>query len=75
MAGRAGKLVDLVIGGALKRGIRQGLGEGKKAYLILGGVAMGVRVLHHLARAGSHTVVSEELLPGQSIVITHLDRT
>lgn len=75
MAGRSGKLADLVIGGALKRGIRQGLGEGKKAYLILGGVAMGVRVLQRLARPGNGTVVSEELLPGQSIVITHLDRT
>ncbi|GAC1534263.1 MAG: hypothetical protein NVS3B12_14780 [Acidimicrobiales bacterium] len=75
MAGRSGKLADLVIGGALKRGIRQGLGEGKRAYLILGGVAMGVRVLQRLARPGSGTVVSEELFPGQSIIITHLDRT
>ncbi|GAC1376996.1 MAG: hypothetical protein NVSMB4_06220 [Acidimicrobiales bacterium] len=75
MAGRSGKLADLVIGGALKRGIRQGLGEGKKGFLILGGVAMGVRVLQRLARPGRGRVVSEELLPGQTIIITHLDRT
>lgn len=66
------KLVDLAVGAMLKRGVRQGLGEGKKAYLVIGGVALGVRLLQRLARPGPDTAISEELLPGQTIVITHL---
>ena len=72
MAGPLGKVVDLAVAGALKRGVRQGLGAGSSTWLVIGGVAVSVRLLQRLARPGKGSVITEELGPGQTLVITHL---
>ena len=72
MAGRTGRVVDLAVAGALKRGMRRGLGEGSSAWLVIGAAAVSVRLLQRLARPGKDSVVTEELLPGQTLLITHM---
>lgn len=72
MPGPLGKVVDLAVAGALKRGVRQGLGAGSSTWLVIGGVAVSVRLLQRLARPGKGSVITEELAPGQTLVITHL---
>lgn len=74
MAGPIGKAVDLAVAGALKRGMRQGLGGGSSAWLVLGAAAVSVRLLQRLAQPGKGSVVTEELLPGQTLLITHLHK-
>jgi len=67
-----GKAVDLAVAGALRRGVRQGLGGGNTTWLVVGAVALTVRLLQRLARPGKGTVISEELRPGETLVISHL---
>ena len=72
MARPVGKAVDLAVTGALRRGVRQGLGGGSNTWLVVGGLALMVRLLQRLAQPGKGTVITEELRPGETLVISHL---
>ena len=67
-----GKAVDLAVAGALRRGVRQGLGAGSSTWLVVGAVALTVRLLQRLAQPGKGSVITEELRPGDTLVISHL---
>ncbi len=53
-------------------GITKGLLGGDRRWLALGGAALGLRALAKLATKEPKVVYSEDLAPGQSLVITHL---
>jgi len=53
-------------------GITRGLLGGDRRWLALGTAAFGVRALAKLATKESKVVYSEDLAPGESLVITHL---
>ncbi len=55
-----------------RMGITKGLLGGDRRWLALGGAALGLRALAKLALKEPKVVYSEELAPGQSVVITHL---
>lgn len=72
MAGRSASLGDRAVRQALRLGVRKGLGDGSRAWLVVGAGAIGFRLLQRMARAGKPVVVTEELGPGQTLVIRHL---
>lgn len=55
----------------LRRGLRRGLMDGSRPWLVLGGVAVGIRLLQKLSGSGPKVVLSERLHPGQTMVIAH----
>jgi hypothetical protein len=62
---------DRLVKTALRRGMRRGLRDGSQVWLTVGVAAMAVRMLQRLARPRPE-VISEELRPGETLVITHL---
>jgi hypothetical protein len=56
---------------AIRKGFRRGVMQGNRPWLIAGSVALGVRVLQKMATNEPKVVYSEELKPGQAVVITH----
>ncbi|HWI03548.1 MAG TPA: hypothetical protein VNT52_06905 [Acidimicrobiales bacterium] len=54
-------------------GFARGIG-GSRAWLALGVVAGGLRMLKRLAKREADVVYREELHPGQSVVIRHFPR-
>ncbi len=52
--------------------VAKGLLGGSRRWLAVGTAAVSVRALARLAAKEPKVVYSEELLPGQSLVITHL---
>jgi len=67
-----GGRLDRLIRRGVRVGMRRGLGEGSRPWLVLGAVALGVRLLRWMARPGGATIVTELLEPGQAILVTHL---
>ena len=61
------KLIQL----ALRNGLRRGLLGGSRPWLIIGGVAAGIRILRKIAGSEPVVVFSEKLEPGDSLVIAH----
>ena len=55
-------------------GIYRGLLGGNRGWMALGAVAVGLRGLGRLAAKEPKVVFSEQLDPGQTLVITHLTR-
>ncbi|MDE0615165.1 MAG: hypothetical protein OXI32_12205 [bacterium] len=56
-----------------RQAIRRGIMGGSRAWLILGGVAWGLRLLSRMASTRRlRTVLVEELCPGESLHISHL---
>lgn len=55
----------------LRRGFRLGVLGGSRRWLVIGGVALGVRVLRKLSGQEPEVVYSEKLGPGESLVIAH----
>ena len=56
-----------------RQAIRRGILGGSRGWLILGGVAWGLRVLSRVASTRRlRTVLVEELRPGESLHISHL---
>jgi hypothetical protein len=53
-------------------GVVRGLLGGNRGWMALGGVAVGLRALGKLAAKEPKVVFSEQLDPGQTLVITHL---
>ncbi|HEY2430446.1 MAG TPA: hypothetical protein VGI06_16010 [Acidimicrobiales bacterium] len=72
MAAKDGSLVDRALRGAMRRGLRRGIGDGSRAWLAVGTVALGIRLIQRMAGPGKPIVVTEELAPGQTLVIRHL---
>ena len=65
-------MLDRLLRAAVRRGFQRGAGEGSGLWLAVGVAAVGVRVLRRLLRPPAGTVLSEELRPGETLVITHL---
>ena len=56
-----------------RQAIVRGLVGGSRGWLVLGGVAWGIRLLRRFASTRRlRTVLTEELRPGERLVITHL---
>jgi hypothetical protein len=55
-------------------GFARGIG-GSRAWLTVGVVAGGLRLLRRMAKREADVVYCEELRPGQSMVIQHFPRT
>jgi hypothetical protein len=53
-------------------GVYRGLLGGNRGWMALGAVAVGLRGLGRLAAKEPKVVYSEQLDPGQTLVITHL---
>ena len=53
-------------------GVYRGLLGGNRGWMALGAVAVGLRGLGRLAAKEPKVVFSEQLDPGQTLVITHL---
>ena len=55
----------------LRSGWRRGMLGGSRPWLIIGGVALAVRLLQRVAASDVKVVFSEELQPGEAFVIGH----
>ena len=55
----------------LRNGWRRGVLGGSRPWVIAGGVALAVRVLQKLVGSEERVVYSEELRPGETLVIEH----
>jgi hypothetical protein len=55
----------------LRQGFRKGVLGGSRRWLVIGGAALGMRVLGKLTRREPEVVYCEELAPGEALVITH----
>lgn len=66
--------MNRIISAGLKRGWRQGVMEGNRSWLIVGGVALTLRLLQRMAGKEEKVVYREQLRPGETLVIAH-DRT
>ncbi len=60
-----------MLGFLLRRGLLKGLIGGSRRWMVLGGVALGVKVLRKLSGSEPEVVYSEKLDPGQTLVIAH----
>ena len=60
--------------GLVRVGFARGIG-GSRAWLTVGVVAGGLRLLRKMAKRQADVVYLEELRPGQSMVIQHFPRT
>ena len=60
-----------MVGFLLRQGFRKGVLGGSRRWLVVGGAALGVRLLGKLARREPEVVYCEELSPGESLVIAH----
>jgi hypothetical protein len=56
---------------ALRNGWRRGILQGSRPWLLAGGVALGVRVVKKLTGAEEKIVYSEQLRPGETLIIAH----
>lgn len=55
-----------------RQAIRQGVVGGSRGWLVLGGVVWGIRLLRRMAGTRQlRKVLSQELRPGESLLITH----
>ena len=55
----------------LRTGIRRGVLGGRKSWQVIAAVGLVLRVLKKMGGREEKVVFSEELKPGQSLVITH----
>ena len=58
----------------IRLGVTRGLFGGNRGWLALGAAAAGLRGLAKLARKEHEVVYSEDLEPGQSLLISHFTR-
>lgn len=56
---------------AVRNGFRKGVVGGSRAWVVLFTGALGVRAVQRLAGKEEKIVLSEELRPGEALVITH----
>ena len=56
-----------------RQAVVRGLVGGRRGWLIVGGIAWGIRLLRRVASTRRmQTVSSDELRPGESLIISHL---
>ncbi|WP_419925647.1 hypothetical protein [Candidatus Poriferisocius sp.] len=56
-----------------RQAIRRGVAGGSRAWLVVGGVAWGLRLLTRMAGTRRlRAVLTDELRPGESLLISHL---
>ena len=55
----------------LRNGLTRGVLGGSRPWLVLGGIAAGMRVLRKIAGSEPQVVYSEELKAGETVVIAH----
>ncbi len=56
-----------------RQAVVRGLVGGRRGWLIVGGIAWGIRLLRRVASTRRmRTVASDELRPGESLLISHL---
>ena len=60
-----------MLGFLLRQGFRRGVLQGSRPWLVVGGVALGLRLLRKIAGGEPEVVYSEKLAPGESLVIAH----
>jgi hypothetical protein len=64
-------LGDRAVRQALRLGWRRGIGDGSRVWLAVGATAVAVRLLQRMA-GQKPIVVTEDLAPGQALIIRHL---
>ena len=64
-------VVDRAIRVGIRRGWDRGLGDGNRAWLVLGGIALLARLGRRALRRESEVVFSREIQPGESFQIIH----
>jgi hypothetical protein len=62
-----------VVGGAWRRAVRRGVWRGSNFWLAVGTASFCLRLLRRFTRARPE-IAREELLPGQTLVISHLPK-
>ncbi len=67
-------MLERLLREATRRGLRRGIGEGSRVWLLVGAAAVGLRLLRWMAGPGKPIVVTEELAPGETLEIRHLPR-
>lgn len=55
----------------LRQAFRRGVLGGSRPWLVMGGVALGLRVLRKVTGSQPEVVYSEKLAPGESLVIAN----
>ena len=63
--------MERLLRAALRNGITKGFLGGSRPWLVIGGVAAGWRLLRRIAGSEAVVVFSEELQPGEALVIAH----
>jgi hypothetical protein len=64
--------MNTLIGWGLRKGWREGVINGKRAWLVTGGVALVLRVIHRAVTRGEPKVVyREQLKPGETLIVAH----
>jgi hypothetical protein len=56
-----------------RNGLRRGLVGGSRSWMVAGGLAYALRALRWVVRRDTEVVFSEELRPGESLIITPID--
>lgn len=60
-----------LLGTARRLGVDRGLLGGSRPWLVVAGVAWGIKAVQHARRPEPETLVREVLEPGETIVISH----
>lgn len=60
-----------MLGLLLRQGFRRGVLGGNRTWLVVGGAALAVRLVKKLSGSEPETVYSEELKPGEALVIAN----
>lgn len=72
-AGKDG-LLGRLLRMAMSRGWRRGIGDGNRAWAVVGGVALATHLARRILRRDEETVIRELLRPGESFVVTNLPK-
>ncbi len=68
-------LVDRAISLGIRRGWDRGVGRGQRVWLVVGGVALVARLARSALRREPEVVISKEIRPGESVMVTHEARS
>ena len=67
----AAPLAALMLKLLLRQGFRRGVLGGSRPWMVVGGVALAVRVLRKVSGGEPEVAYCEELGPGETLVIAH----
>ncbi len=63
--------LDRLIRVGIRVGFQQGFLRGNRFWMILGGLALGARLVERMGRRSEVVPFHEELAPGETLTITH----